>query len=141
MSYIAYGEQLSAPLAFDGNALDMFLDRWHPVDPHQNPYDPSCEWIRGYYAFGGEKSTPDANSEFMIQKGDYLRLKSLEIGYTFPRKWTKSIYIDRLRVYFNAYNLFTITGVRGVDPERPTQLYGYMYPLNKTYNFGINISF
>lgn len=141
MSYIAYGEQLSAPLAFDGNALDMFLDRWHPVDPHQNPYDPSCEWIRGYYAFGGEKSTPDANSEFMIQKGDYLRLKSLEIGYTFPRKWTKSIYIDRLRVYFNAYNLFTITGVRGVDPERPTQLYGYMYPLNKTYNFGVNISF
>ena len=141
MSYIAYGEQLSAPLAFDGNALDMFLDRWHPVDPHQNPYDPSCEWIKGYYAFGGEKSTADANSEFMIQKGDYLRLKSLEIGYTFPKNWLQSLYVKNLRVYFNAYNVFTITGVRGVDPERPTQLYGYMYPLNKTYNFGVNITF
>ena len=46
-----------------------------------------------------------------------------------------------LRVYFNAYNLFTITGVRGVDPEKPTDLYGYMYPLNKTFNFGANITF
>jgi len=141
MSYVAYGEQLSAPLAFDGNALDMFMDRWHPVDATQNPYDPSCEWIPGYYAFGGEKSTPDANSEFMIQKGDYLRLKSLELGYTFPKQWLSVVSVKNLRVYFNAYNLFTITGVRGVDPEKPTELYGYMYPLNKTFNFGANITF
>ena len=141
MSYIAYGEQLSAPLRFDGNALEMFMDRWHPVDPHQNPYDPSCEWISGYYAFGGEKSVPDENSEFMIQKGNYLRLKSLEIGYSFPKRWLSVIRVKNLRIYFNAYNLFTITGVQGVDPERPSELYGYMYPLNKTYNFGANITF
>ena len=49
--------------------------------------------------------------------------------------------VKNLRVYFNAYNLFTITGVRGVDPEKPTDLYGYMYPLNKTFNFGANITF
>ena len=141
MSYIAYGEQLGSPLAFGGNALDMFLDRWHPVDPTQHPYDPSCQWTSGYYAFGGEKSTARQDSEFMIQKGDYLRLKSIELGYTLPKKWTLPLYVKNLRVYFNAYNLLTFTNVRGVDPEKPADLYGYMYPLNKTFNFGANITF
>lgn len=139
MSYIAYGEQLSAPLQFNGNALDMFLDRWRPVDPHANPYNPATEWISGYYAYGA--TTPDANSEFMIQKGRYLRLKTLELGYTFPKRWLSKLGVQRLRIFFNAYNLWTITGVRGVDPEKPTELYGYMYPMNKTYNFGANLTF
>lgn len=139
MSYIAYGEQLSTPLAFDGNALSMFLDRWHPVDPHAIPYDPATEWVSGYYSYGA--TTPDTNSEFMIQKGRYLRLKSLEIGYTLPKRWLAKLGVQRLRIFFNAYNLWTITGVRGVDPEKPTQLYGYMYPMNKTYNFGANLTF
>lgn len=139
MSYISYGEQLSAPLQFDGNALDMFLDRWRPVDPDAHPYNPATQWITGYYAFGA--TTPDTNSEFMIQKGDYLRLKSIEIGYTLPKQWLAPLGVKNLRVYFNAYNLLTFTGVKGVDPEKPTELYGYMYPMNRTYNFGANITF
>ena len=139
MSYVSYGEQLSAPLQFDGNALDMFLDRWRPVDPKQDPYDPSCQWISGYYSYGG--TTPDQNSEFAIQKGTYLRLKTAEIGYTLPKHWLAPVGVKSLRVYMNGYNLFTLTGVKGVDPERPTELYGYMYPLNRTYNFGASITF
>lgn len=140
MSYIAYGEQLSAPLQFNGNALELFLDRWHPADPKQDPYDPSAQWISGYYSYGG--TTPDANSEFAIQKGDYLRLKTAEIGYTLPPlKMSKYIGISSLRVYVNAYNLLTFTKVKGVDPEKPANLYGYMYPLNKTFNFGLSLSF
>lgn len=139
MSYISYGEQLSAPLQFNGNALDMFLDRWRPVDPDAHPYNPATEWISGYYGFGAK--TPETDSEFMIQKGDYLRLKSLELGYTLPKSFLSPLGVKNLRVYFNAYNLFTITGVKGVDPEKPTQLYGYMYPMNRTYNFGANITF
>jgi len=140
MSYIAYGEQLSAPLQFDGNALDMFLDRWRPADPNQHPYDPSTQWLSGYYSYGA--TVPDKDSRFMIQKGDYLRLKSAEVGYTLPKQWLAFAGVKNLRVYFNAYNLFTITGVKGgIDPEKPTELYGYMYPLNRTYNFGANITF
>lgn len=139
MSYIAYGEQLSQPLAWNGNALDMFLDRWRPADPKQDPYDPSTKWISGYYAYGG--NTPDANSSFMIQKGNYLRLKTAEVGYTLPKRWLSAVGVQNLRVYMNAYNLFTITGVKGVDPEKPANLYGYMYPLNRTYNFGASITF
>lgn len=139
MSYIAYGEQLSTPLSWNGNALDMFLDRWHPADPKQDPYNPTTEWISGYYAYGG--ITPDANSTFMIQKGNYLRLKTAELGYTLSKTWLSFVGVQSLRVYMNAYNLFTITGVKGVDPEKPADLYGYMYPLNRTYNFGASITF
>lgn len=139
MSYIAFGEQLSTPLQWNGNALDMFLDRWHPVDPTQDPYDPMTDWVSGYYAYGA--IAPDNNSTFMIQKGNYIRLKTAELGYTLPKKWLRAVGVQNLRVYVNAYNLFTLTGVKGVDPEKPADAYGYMYPLNRTYNFGASLSF
>ena len=46
-----------------------------------------------------------------------------------------------LRVYANAYNLFTITGVKFVDPEHPDDDLGRMYPLNRTYTLGLSLSF
>lgn len=139
MSYIALGEAHTNPLLWNGNALDTFLDRWHPADPTQDPYDPTVQWISGYHAYGA--ITPDNNSMFIIQKGDYLRLKTLELGYTFPKKWTRFVGVQNLRIYMNGYNLLTFTGVKGVDPEKPADLFGYMYPLNKTYNFGASITF
>lgn len=141
MAYVGYGEQLSAPLLWDGNALEMFMDRWRPADPKANPNDPNIQWISGSHAYGGSKGTANVDSEFMIQKGDYVRLKSLEVGYSLPKSWLSPLGVQRFRIYFNAYNLLTFTGVDGVDPERPAELYGYMYPLNKTYNFGVNVTF
>jgi len=139
MSYVAYGEQLSMPLLWEGNALDMMMDRWHPSDPNKDPFDPSNQWVSGYYAYGAIGY--DTNSRFAIQNGAYLRLKSAEIGYTLPASLIAKVGIKRMRIYTNAYNLFTITSVKGVDPERPTELYGYMYPLNRTINFGASITF
>lgn len=139
MSYVAYGEQLSSPLSWDGNALDMFMDRWRPADPKKDPYDPSNEWVSGYYAYGA--TSYDSNSRFAIQNGTYLRLKSAELGYTLPSKWLGKAGVKQLRLFTNVYNLLTITGVKGVDPEKPTEQYGYMYPLNRTVNFGASISF
>lgn len=139
MSYISYGEQLSAPLAWDGNALDMFMDRWHPVDSNKDPFDPGNQWVSGYYAYGG--TTYDENSSFAIQNGTYLRLKSAEIGYSLPAILLSRVGVKQLRVFTNVYNLFTITGVKGVDPEHPADLFGYMYPLNRTVNFGASVTF
>ncbi len=137
MSNVAYGEQLASPLMWGGNAVEMLLDRWHPVDTHKDPFDPSNEWISGYYPYGGRAI--DVNSTAGMQNGAYLRLKSVELGYTIPRELLNKIGISNVRVYVNGYNLFTITGVKGLDPERPTELYGQMYPLNRTINFGLNI--
>jgi TonB-linked SusC/RagA family outer membrane protein len=140
MAYVAYSEQLLEPLAWDGNALALLYDRWHPADPDKDPYDPSNEWVSGYYPYG--KTRAEAKSEFNIQNGAYLRLKSAEIGFTLPKNAVfEKIGVKNLRIFVNAYNLFTITGVRGLDPEKPSETGGYLYPLNRTFNFGGSITF
>jgi len=140
MSYIGYGEQLLNPLAWDGNALEMLFDRWRPSDPDKDPYNPTNTWISGYYPYG--KTRAEETSSFNIQNGAYLRLKSAEIGFTVPRNFlfTKTG-VKNMRLFINAYNLLTITGVKGLDPEKPAETYGYLYPLNRTFNFGGTLSF
>lgn len=139
MSYVSYPEAFREPLAFDGNALNMFMDRWHPLDPKADPFNPANQWVKGYYAYTG--TVIDENSRRAIQNGTYLRLKSAELGYSIPKTALKKIGIQGLRVYANGYNLFTITKIRGLDPERPSELYGYVYPISRTLNFGTTISF
>ncbi len=141
LSYVAYGEMISAPLRWDGNALGMHLDRWRPTDPTADPYNPATQWIKGHFAYGSEKSVPRDNSRAAIQNGAYLRLKTVTLGYTLPRQWVSKVGIDNLRLYVSAYNLLTFTSVVGVDPEKPAELNGYMYPLNKTINFGASLKF
>jgi TonB-linked SusC/RagA family outer membrane protein len=140
MSYIGYGEQLLNPLSWDGNALGMLYDRWHPVDPKKDPYDPSNAWASGYYPYG--KTRAEETSAFNIQDGTYLRLKSAELGFTIPKNQLFSkTGIKNLRIFVNAYNLLTFTGVRGLDPEKPSETYGYLYPLNRTFNLGGTLTF
>ena len=71
---------------------------------------------------------------------DYFRLKNIQIGYTFPRKWTTKFACSALRVYFSADNLWTITKYEGLDPEKPANS-GDLYPTTRTYTLGINITF
>ena len=120
-----------------GGALTQFLDRWHPVDPKADPYDPSTVWTSGHYAYTGRWAKN--NSAFNRVSTAYLRLKSIELGYTFPK--LKQIPNASLRVSANAYNLLTFTGVKFVDPEHPDDDLGRMYPLNKTYTLGVSLSF
>lgn len=120
-----------------GGALEQFWDRWHPTDPTADPYDPATTWVGGYYAFTGHY--PFANSDFNRVSTAYLRLKQIEIGYTLPRLSVMPTL--NLRVYANAYNLFTITGVKFVDPEHPSDELGRLYPLNRTFTLGLQLSF
>ena len=139
MTYVAYGSQLTSGLAWDGNVLEHLMDRWRPTDPKANPYNPATQWIAGKYGYGG--NTPDERSRFRIQNGAYARLKTVTLGYTLPKKYLVKLGINNLRLYVNAYNLFTITGVETLDPEKPMELDGAMYPLNKTINFGASVTF
>jgi len=134
---VIYGEQLRQPLWGNDNsgAMTQFLDRWHLADPTADPYDPSQTWIPGYYANTG--TLPDVNSSFNSVNGAYLRLKSVELGYTLPT--IKGI--KNLRVFVNAYNILTITKVKYIDPEHTDDTYGYLYPLNKSYSIGLNLKF
>ena len=86
-----------------------------------------------------------------VEKGDYLRLKNISLGYTFnTKKWAKAIGISKLRVYAQAQNLFVITGYSGMDPEVMSNTTNAVLspgvdkntlPQARTYTFGVNLSF
>lgn len=137
--HISYAELLYEPLWANTNALDQFMDRWHPADSHANPYDPATEWVGGHYAYTG--SLPNQNSEFNMQNAAYLRLKTVELGYTLPKVWMSKMGVKSLRVYLSGYNLLTFTKLKYCDPEFPSTSQGYNYPLNKTITVGANIKF
>jgi TonB-linked SusC/RagA family outer membrane protein len=120
-----------------GGVLEQYVDRWHTVDPQADPWDPSQEWVSGYYGFTG--NYPLETSTFNRVSTAYLRLKSIELGYTLPKFRPSSTM--NLRVFANAYNLFTITGVKFVDPEHPEDELGRLYPLNKTITAGLSLNF
>jgi len=77
-------------------------------------------------------------------------MKTLELGYTLPKKLLSKTGIKNLRVYLSGYNLLTFTGLKNADPERggdnpainstPYVDY-YSYPVNKTYTLGASIKF
>ncbi|RAW02175.1 SusC/RagA family TonB-linked outer membrane protein [Pseudochryseolinea flava] len=121
-----------------GGTLEQYTDRWHPVDPTADPYNVNTEWTGGYYGFTGRY--PRENSDFNRVSTAYLRLKSIEVGYTLPKK-IKALSAMNLRVFANAYNVFTITGVKFVDPEHPDDDLGRLYPLNRTYTVGVSARF
>lgn len=135
--------QMERPLTWDRGGLSMFMDRWHTAEMGADPKDPNTEWIPGYYPStnNGNETTNYWTSTRSIQKVNYLRLKSAEVGYTFPKNWMQKVNIQNLRLYFNAYNLFTLTGLKYIDPEHPSDSYSCLYPITKTYNIGINVTF
>jgi TonB-linked SusC/RagA family outer membrane protein len=137
MGSMAYKEPLYSIWGTNGGgSLEQFLDRWHPVDPTADPYNPTTEWVSGHYGYTGHN--PRDNSEFNRVSTAYLRLKSIELGYTLPKLGSSSLDV---RVFANAYNVFTITGVKYVDPEHPDTDLGRLYPLNKTYTLGVSAKF
>lgn len=92
------------------------------------------------------------SSEF-IENGSYLRLHTLTLGYTFPKKWMEKISVQNLRVYATVGNLFCLNSYSGIDPDVntnldaggdgfPTPYYDYnSYPQARSFTFGLNVSF
>ncbi|MEC5147981.1 SusC/RagA family TonB-linked outer membrane protein [Chitinophaga sp. 212800010-3] len=108
------------------------MDYWTPENP--NAYFPR---VKSYIAEGAtELGAPQTR---YLQNAAYLRLKNITLGYTLPKKLTDKMKIARLRFYFSAENIFTISHLRAnIDPEG---LDGAIYPFQKTYSAGLNMNF
>ena len=128
----------------------MYFDRWRPVDPNADRFDPATEWISGTYAplrGGGYSGANNDRSYTSLWRPNvtYLRLKSVEIGYSLPVSITKRIGIDKARFYLNGYNLATFAKkqIRWYDPERMegTWQVGLSNPTMKAINMGIDLTF
>lgn len=142
---VKYDWYLSTPFIYDKNGPDFFYDRWHMEDASADPLDPRTKWIAGYLPTTSQGSSAmglnTSTSSASLHDASYIRLKSLELGYTFHERWVKKINASSFRVFANAYNLLTITGLKYLDPEHPSSGYGTTYPLICTVNFGVNIKF
>ncbi|WP_131539818.1 SusC/RagA family TonB-linked outer membrane protein [Pedobacter nototheniae] len=124
-----------------GNGFAFMTDRWHRADPK----DPSSEWIPGLMPAARVTGLSDnrSNNSWSLHTADYLRLKTVELGYTLPGKWLPAKGISRLRMYINGNNLLTFTSREGlmkyIDPEADNTGLRY-YPQLKTMNFGVNLT-
>ncbi len=95
---------------------------------------------RIYWGSGAPQSISRSSSWF-LQDASYLRLKNLTFGYTLPGSFMQHVGITRLRVYFSGDNLITFSNYPGLDPERGGSGSYVIYPQNKIYSFGINVTF
>lgn len=112
----------------------VHLERYNVVT---NP-NPKASYPRLTYNTGFNQNT---FSTFWLEDASYLRVKNVQLGYTFPEKWMKKARIDNFRVYASADNLFTFSKFfYAYDPETPVSKGGY-YPLVKTIVIGVNLTF
>ncbi len=132
--------ELRNPFHAGGNSPAYLLtDRWHRADP----YDPNSEWIPGKYpALRNGNVGPNArNSDFWLTNVWFLRLRNIELGYTFPESWVSKINADRLRLYVTGSNLVSFDNVKeyGIDPEISASG-AVVYPQQKTVVVGVNLT-
>jgi TonB-linked SusC/RagA family outer membrane protein len=98
-------------------------------------------------------SETGVTSTLGIEKGSFLRLNTLSLGYTVPKSVLSKVKVSNLRVYGSVYNVFTLTGYSGLDPEvgtndnangsiYPTTGLDYgAYPRSRSFVFGVNLNF
>lgn len=126
-----------APYNFNQfNFLSGWKDRWHGEGTSNT-----------YPILSNQRPDNMRASDFFVENGTYLRLRTLQFGYTFPREWMQKVYINKLRLYVNAQNLFTISGFSGWTPEvggSPLSSgvdNGALYPIPASVTFGLNVTF
>lgn len=78
-------------------------------------------------------------STWFMRDGSFLRLKQLELGYTLPDHWLSKLKISKLRVYVIGNNLLTFSKFKLWDVELGGNAFNY--PIQKVYNFGVNVTF
>ncbi|WP_421824402.1 SusC/RagA family TonB-linked outer membrane protein [Flagellimonas oceanensis] len=131
------------PSFFYANRSTRVLDSWTPDNL-------DAELPALSQNISNNEGTP---SSFFVEDGSYMRLKNLQIGYTFSEDVAGYVGMDSVRFYLQGTNLFTITGYDGVDPElQPRFIDGRIdnltigvsdnnYPIASIYSFGVNLKF
>lgn len=117
--------------AFNDRRYAATWDHWNKTWSLENR---EGEWPRV-----GTSSNRSDNS-YWLYSMNYIRLKNLQIGYNLPSKWLSKISMTNLRLYVSAENLFTATKYPGLDPEKPNSARD-LFPINRSYSLGINVSF
>ncbi|OOG72296.1 TonB-dependent receptor [Algoriphagus sp. A40] len=87
--------------------------------------------------YGGGLDIPQTG---YMQNAAYLRVKNITLGYTFPQELTNRISVNRIRIFVSGENLYEFSSIKKfVDPEAINDGYGWAYPFQRKYSFGVNI--
>ena len=121
------------------------VNNWYDDITNVTVINPNTDVPR---AIANDPNDNDRISDRYIEDGSYLRIASVTIGYTFPKKMIRSLKIDNLRIYAQGQNLHTFTNYSGYDPEigantANVNVYGLdngRYPSPKTYSIGVSIT-
>lgn len=117
-----------------GNFYSSWADnRWSPNNPDGN-YPRVSERASSAISGGLFKNT------FWLNDASFVRLKNVELGYNLKPGSLTQLRINGVRVYVNAFNLFTITKVKDYDPEGSSES-GQFYPQQRIINAGVNVRF
>lgn len=123
---------------YQGNrSMRMLTDSWTPENP--NAKLPSLN--------SQDVTSTAAVSDYFVEDGSYLRLKTMQLGYNLPKAACVKMGLDNLRLYLQAQNIFTLTKYTGMDPDVLTQgdiangIDNGVYPNTKQFMIGLNLSF
>jgi hypothetical protein len=121
-----------------GKVMEHHLDRWayYPdlgIDTRETAAYPRLSLT------GDETNNKAPNSDFWLKDASYTRLKSVELGYSLPKKTVNYLRLSKLRIFATGYNLLTFDKIKVIDPEAPGG--GNSYPIQRIVNFGINAQF
>lgn len=123
-----------------GNVLEDIAqsDRWISADISGNPAteNPNAAYPRLSY---GENKNNFQKSTFWLRDGSYLRLKTVEVGYTLPKSVVNKIHFSNIRFFFIGSNLLTFSGFKLWDPEMGSSN-GANYPLSKSCTLGVSVN-
>ncbi|WP_294481059.1 TonB-dependent receptor [uncultured Bacteroides sp.] len=127
--------------ANNGNLSTTVANSWRPDNP--NTHMPRFSKVDG-------TDNKLAYTDRWLEDGSFIRFKTVDIGYTFPKQWMQKAMIQNLRVYVSMENLFTMTKYSGFTPDLGETSGGYSvfskgidqgrYPLPRTFSFGIQVS-
>lgn len=134
-----YSTGRNASTTIYGYAIPEKIANDHYFYDPSNPSDPRTNLTSKNPRLAYNSSAPSsASSSLHLEKGNFLKLRNLQIGYTLPAKLSQKFMVQRLRFYLSGENLFAITGFSGQDPEqRATVAYSTM----RQYSAGVNITF
>jgi TonB-linked SusC/RagA family outer membrane protein len=112
----------------------ILLDAWTPENH-------STKFPRLWYTY--QQNDPlDNPSSFWVRDASYIRLKNLQVGYSFPQQWVRKVGLENARIYYSGQNIATVSSFyTWVDPESPAAERGYDYPQVKVNTVGINLAF
>ena len=136
LGFNCYSTRGDCTLPLDIAYDHYFFDPANPNDPRTNT---TSSHGRLTFNYGGEQNGGSVYSTHWLYSCDYLKIKNITLGYTFPENLTKKIAMQELRVYFSGENLFTFTKFPGIDPEF-SDMMNYYSQLRQL-SLGISVKF